>query len=564
MLRQLRWQIALAAAGALAIGLVVVLFAHRGFEDRPSRGGNLVEAVVGRLAVLNPLFAVDDAERDVANLLFCSLTKPDPHRHVRPDLATHWSVSADGLTYTFGLRQGAVWHDGRPVTADDVVFTADVAARIASHAGLSLLASPFVRPWERVTAEAVDENTVTLRLSEPYAPFLDATMLGLLPKHVLEGVGPDELANHRFSRLEPIGCGPYRLDLPGGLDNSSVRLVRFDGHWNATESRPYLDAIVLRLYATLEAAVADLGRQDVQAMGGVPAGAVTALGEDAREYAAVQPGFGLVYLNNAGVLFSERSVRQALSLATDRIAIATDDDLLGGQGLASANPIASGSWAHAPDLEEVAYDPAQARRLLQAQGWLDSDSDRVRDREGKPLRFRLATSADPLMQAMARRLQRDWQAVGADPQLETLDQQATVRALSARDFDAMLFSWELTQYDPDPYPLWHSSQAEQGQNYASFRNDDADRVMVDARRLAPSAENLAARVALYQEFQRIFAEEQPSIVLYHPVYSYVVADPNLGGFQLPQLVVQRSDRFLTLPDWFVQTSRVFGQDAPSP
>jgi peptide/nickel transport system substrate-binding protein len=560
VLRKLRWQIGLAVAGLAAIGLVVVVFSHRAFTDVPTRGGQMVEAVVGVPAVLNPLFAVDDAELDVASLLFCALTRPDAEQHVQPDLATDWTVSPDGLTYTFRIRPNAVFHDGQPVTADDVVFTANMAATIARDARLSVAASPLVRPWERVTAQKVDAHTVTFQLTEAYAPFLDATMLGILPRHLLADVSPADLASSRFSKIEPIGCGPYRLEQPSGLTDSSARLLRFDEHWNATRTKPYLDSILLKFYPTVEDAVAALGRQDVQAMGQVPAGLLPDLGEGIREYSAVMPGFGLVYLNNNSVLFSEKAVRQALSLATDRAGIASAPDLLAGQGQPSSDPIPAGSWAYDPDADNIVFDPQGASKMLEQDGWIDSDGDGTRDREGKPLRFRLGTPSDPVMTAIARKLRTDWLAVGADPEIEPLDQESAVRALSQRDFDAMLFSWELPQYDPDPYPLWHSSQADQGQNYASFRNEAADKAMVDARRLAPTADSQPARMELFKAFQEAFAEDQPSLVLYHPVYSYVVVDPNLGGVQLPQLVVQPSNRYLTLSDWFVQTARVFQEE----
>lgn len=559
MLRQLRWQIVLAIGGIVIIGIVLSLLSNRRFEDRPARGGELVEAVVGRPAVLNPLFASSDAEGDIASLLFCSLTRPDPQSHARGDLATRWTVSPDGLTYTFRLREGATWHDGQPVTAADVVFTAEMAARIARDSALAVSAATAVRPWERVTAESEGSDTVILRLSEPYAPFLDATMLGLLPKHLLDGVAARDLPNHRFSRLEPIGCGPYRLDLPGGLDSESARLVRYEGHWAATSRKPYLDAIQFRFFPTIEAAVDALGQRSVQAMGGVPAEALADLGEDARIYAAVQPGMGLVYLNNATVLFGEQAVREALGTAVNRERIASASELLNGQAQMAANPIPVGSWAYEPNADDTTHDPTAAGAVLDAQGWADGDGDGVRDRDGKPLRFRLGAGTDAISIAVAEALRADWAAIGVEVVVESLDQPAMVRALSARDYEAMLFSWELPHYDPDPYPLWHSSQARSGQNYAVFADEQADRFMVEARRMPPSPDNLAARAELYRGFQEVFAALQPSLVLYHRVYNYVVVDPNVGGVQLPQLVVQPSDRFFTLPEWFARTDRVFGQ-----
>ena len=125
----------------------------------------------------------------------------------------------------------------------------------------------------------------------------------------------------------------------------------------------------------------------------------------------------------------------------------------------------------------------------------------------------------------------------------------------------MLFSWQLRGYEPDPYPLWHSSQAEDGQNFGGYSNPDVDRLLVEARQAHPEDRN--ERKELFGEFQRIFAEDIPALLIYHPVYSYAFVDRNLGGVQMQQLLVDPADRFMTLPDWFVHTERVFRDDADS-
>jgi peptide/nickel transport system substrate-binding protein len=568
VLRQLRWQIGLALAGVLIIGALLALFSNRAFEDRPARGGQLVEALVGRPAVLNPLFAVEDSEKTITRLVFCALTRPDPLLGPRADLATNWTISPDGLEYTFHLREDALWHDGQPVTADDVVFTADMARRVADDPALSVSASPLVRPWANVTATALDEHTVRLTLDEPYAPFMDATALGILPAHILVGITPDELPKHRLSQVEPVGCGPYRVDVPGGIDTERARLVRHDEHWDTggadgsrQTDRPYLDALEFRFTASREEAVAAVGQQEVQTMGGVPADAFDELGDDARLFSATESGYTLVYINHDNVLFSDPVVRQALSLGLDRAGIVHDPTLVNGQGQVAASPIAPGSWAHDPSIPAPTFDPEQARGVLEDAGWTDGDGDGVRDREGKRLSFSLGTLDDPLNMAIAQRIADDWSKIGAEVLIEPHNQQGAVHALSNRDYEAMLFSWKLQSYEPDPYPLWHSTQVDGGQNFAGYSNPEMDQVLVELRRAHP--EDRAGRFELFSEFQRMFAEDLPALLIYHPVYTYAVGDPNLGGVQLPQLIVDPSDRFTTLPDWFVRTERVFGESGPS-
>jgi peptide/nickel transport system substrate-binding protein len=541
--------------------LVLALFSNRAFVDRPARGGQLVEALIGHPVVLNPLFAVEDAEKSITRLLYSGLTRPDALRGPRADLATNWTVSPDGTVYTFYLRESAYWHDGQPVTAHDVVFTADLARRVGEDPSLSVSASPLVRPWARVTATVVDDHTVTLELDEPYAPFLDATALGVLPEHILAGVDPADLPKHRFSQLEPIGTGPFRLDAPGGVESDSVRLARFEDHWDAAEVRPYLDTLEFRFLPSADAAIEAVGQHDVQSMGDVPAGSFDELGDDARLYSTTEPGYALVYLNFANVLFTDLAVRQALSLGLDREGIVHDPELVNGQGVVARSPIAPGSWAHDQTVGTPPHDPARAREVLEEAGWVDSDADGVRDHEGKRLSFRLGSLDDPRSMATAERIADDWREIGVEVTVEPHNQQGIVHALSNHEYDTMLFSWQLRGYEPDPYPLWHSSQAEDGQNFGGYSNPDVDRLLVEARQAHPEDRN--ERKELFGEFQRIFAEDVPALLIYHPVYTYAVVDPNLGGVQMPQLLVDPADRFMTLPDWFVNTERVFRDDAGS-
>jgi peptide/nickel transport system substrate-binding protein len=296
-------------------------------------------------------------------------------------------------------------------------------------------------------------------------------------------------------------------------------------------------------------------------MGGVPAGAFTKLGDDARFFSAAQAGYTAIYLNSTDVLFADAAVRQALSLALDRQTILHDPAGLHDQGVPAVSPIPPGSWAYDGTLPRPDYDPERAQQILESASWIDSDGDGVRDRDGKPLQFALATSSDPLLQAIAKQALANWRAVGISTTLETQDQQQALNALRGRTYQAALFSVgvPLVGNDPDPYPLWHSSQIEGGTklNFAGFSNAEADGLIDQARQAGPA--DLAARRALYQKLQRLFVAEQPVLMLYHPVYSYAVADPNLGGVQLPQLIVEPADRFASLADWYVRTERFFNK-----
>ncbi len=549
MLRRLRWQIGLAAVGVFFVGAVLIAVSNQAFEDRPASGGELVEAVVGHVATLNPVFAASDSEVDVARLIHAGLTRIDAKGDIAPDLAESWSISDDALIYEFDLRSDARWHDGQSVTARDVIFTAAVAADTT----IPTEKNPLAAAWALVAVEALDEKTVRLRLEEPYSPLLDATTMGLLPEHLMGGVPPAELPRHAASTREPVGAGAWRIELPGGLSDESIRLNRFEDHWSPR--KPFLDAIVLRTFDTPEEAWAALGRHEAQLMCGLTASTMEGLGEDVQEISAIRADYTLVFLNPAEVLFQDLVVRRALSLAINREAIVADPEVLGGLGVAAVSPIAPGSWAYAPSVSPQVFDPAEAVRTLEEAGWRDSDNDGARDRDGKALRFVLDTYDEPLLRALAERLKADWAAIGARVEVRAQPQPNMIRALSDRAFETALFRLSSRlAYTPDLYPLWHSSQAVGGQNFAGYSDPAADAIMVELRRTSP--EKSESRHELYERFQALFAEQIPALVLFHPAYTCAKVDPTLGGVQLPSRVVEPADRYTTVDEWFVRTERI--------
>ena len=186
---------------------------------------------------------------------------------------------------------------------------------------------------------------------------------------------------------------------------------------------------------------------------------------------------------------------------------------------------------------------------MDAAGWMDSDGDLVRDKDGVELAFTLLTSDDPIMAQMAEELARQWRAVGVDATIRPVSSDAAIHFVRNRNFDAALIEIELTA-DPDPYPLWHSTQVESGQNFSGFASEEADVVMEEARRTADPAR----RLELYSAFQQIFAEEVPSLLIYYPIYVYAV-DGQVRDVQLSPML-HTSDRFRNIHEWYVQTEEV--------
>jgi peptide/nickel transport system substrate-binding protein len=551
MTRHIVWQAALVLLG-IALTFVI-LFQLASSETPPvetvkipAAGGTYVEGVLGYSSAINPILAptmlqANPVDQDLGTLVFDGLTTLQATGEISPSLAVDWEVSEDGTTYDFHLREDVLWHDGAPFTVADVAFTVQ-AMQDSNFQG-----DPTLRElWCKVTVEQLDDHTVRFVLQEPFPSFLLYTTIGMLPAHLLGNVPAPELAGHDFSTKHPVGTGHFRVE---SISPDQVVLVANPDFWGP---QPYLERIAFWFYGDWDGLLGDYEQGVLHGFHPPNPTMLPALSElpSLQLYSAQLAGYGLVYVNQQREslpFFQDKEVRQALLYALDRQQLI--GEALGGHGLMADSPVLPTMWAHDPSVRHYGHDPERAIGLLDASGWMDSDADRIRDKDGVDLAFTLLTSDDPTMVRLAEELARQWHAVGVDVSIRPVSSEAATHFVRTRNFDASLTEIALSA-DPDPYPLWHSTQAESGQNFSGFASEDADLVMEEAR-LATDPEQ---RAELYQTFQRIFAEEVPALLLYYPIYTYAV-DAQVRGVQLSP-ILHSSDRFRNLGDWYIETEEI--------
>lgn len=549
MFQRIRWQLLVTIAGLLLVaGLLANLARNQPPQVvvPPDNSDTYIEGLAGRVQYVNPLLWETSAERDLVSLVFSGLTRTDEQGQIVPDLAEGWTVMDDGLTYAFTLREDARWHDGSPVTSNDVLFTVG----LLQDAESDLL--PDQAPlWRSVTVDGPDRRTVRFSLSEPLAPFLNYTTLPLLPAHRLKDITAQALPQVSFNQA-PIGSGPFRLV---EMDEEHVRLAAFEGFYGI---KPYLNEVEFRLYPDAQTmltayrsgairGVSQLSGPDMEAAGQLDHSAI---------YSAQQASCVAVFLNLDEPALQDRLVRRALLMAIDRQGLI--DDYLAGQGVVADSPIFPGSWAYNPEIRSVGHDVEAASALLKQAGWIDTDGDGVRDKGNLQFKIDILTNDDPTRQAMAQAIAQQWADIGVLATVETANV-ATLRAqyLQPRNFDAVLYGWTETMPDPDPYPLWHSSQIQGGQNYAGLQNPTIDNLLEAGRRTT----DIEERWRLYREFQNLFGEEVPALLLYYPVYHYAV-DSRVQNVQLPRTLFQSTDRFQTLYRWYIRPEQQVTQAKP--
>ena len=507
----------------------------------PERGGVFREGVAGNPQYINPLLChTHEIDRDLCSLLFRGLTRLDQQGRVVPDLAERWTAP-DGLVYTFTLRENQFWHDGKPVTIDDLLFTIEMMQNPDSP-----ILPDLAELWRSVTVEPVNEHTVRLLLDEPFAPFLDFTTIGLLPKHIWQDVPPSELLTSPLN-LRPVGNGPMQATL------TSAQFIRLERNPYSSEDIPMVSALEFHFYPDYPSIYAAYTEGELDGVSQVMQSDISLAQArtDMQLFSAPLSTYvGVVFnLQNPDVPFLQDAiVRRALYHALDREQLL--HDVVGGHGVLASSPIPSNNWGHAPDTPSYDYDPDEARRLLDESGWVDTDGDGTRDKDGLPMQLILLTNDGPTRIALIEQIAADWQAVGVKVVVESVSFGGFVSDfLTPRRFEAALLSWDITG-DPDPFPLYHSSQIATGQNYGGWSNQEADALVIEAR----STVDPEKRRALYAQFQHLFAADVPAIPLYYPVYTYGVSE-RVKAVQIGPLNTP-ADRFATFPDWYILTRRV--------
>ncbi len=553
MRRSVRWPLLLVGGGATLVGVALIYLALTYTTVTiPTTGGTYVEGVAGYPHAINPLLAAyNDVDRDLCAMVFSGLTRLNAQGSIEPDLALKWEASLDGLTYVFHLRSGLRWQDGAPLTADDVLFT------------VGLMQDPdFPGPpdvgalWRTVQVFKDDDRTVRFVLSEPFAPFLDYTTFGILPAHLLEGTRAADLPSLEFN-LQPVGSGPFQVSEVEAKEGEILSvLLRPNPYYYGI--KPYLEGVRFRFYPSYQSAFRAFQAGEVEGVGRITLRELPQAQqeEDLNLYSAPLANQVLIFLNLAKKeelpFFQEKEVRQALLYALDRQGLV--DRVLSGQAIVAHSPVLAGTWAYHESVRHYEYDPQQSRMLLDGAGWVVPPGGSVRSKGEQTFAFTLLTSTDPAQTAVAQEVARQWREIGVEATIASLPPLELRDALERRDYQAALVELALPG-NPDPYPLWHQTQITTGQNYAGLDHRRISEIIETAR----LAVDPARQAALYREFQELFADEVPAILLYQPIYTYGVHQ-KVQGVQIGPLMTP-SDRLATISSWYIATRRVIVSQA---
>jgi peptide/nickel transport system substrate-binding protein len=511
MRRAKRWTIVLLVLALPAVSAVER--AGTGWAQA-KHGGTLV-MVHTDPGVMNPI--LESAWPHFPRMSFNGLIDYDPQGNIIPGLATSWQISPDNLTYTFQLRPDVKWHDGKPLTAEDVKFTVQkiLDPKVSSRLSLYFQAVKEV--------QVPGPHTVVFKLKEPDPVFLANLWSGILPKHIWE---KEDFAKSQYNVI-PVGSGPWKVKEWVRGDH-----MTFEANPDYFQGKPYLDRIIVKVIPDATVAFAALEKGDVDylpfkgVVGGPPYQLVDRLKQNPNLEVKVYEVSSMqrLFFRNDKVPFNNPKVRQAIAHAIDRRFII--QKLLFGYGQISNSEVPPAmKEAYNPKVPQYEYDVAKANQLLDEAG-LRRGTDGVR--------FKTHIYGTPGVRAiLSEILKEQLKAVGISTDIIINEWTTYYNAIrQTRTVDGMFTIFSLPTI-PDPTteaPRYHSKEIKAGGfNYLFYSNPRVDAIIDDAQRTLDREK----RVRLFHEYQDILARDVPMIPLY--VLSGVdVWNKKFVGFQVSE------------------------------
>lgn len=512
--------------------------------DTPEPGGIYTEGILGNFTNANPMYANGNVDSAVSRLVFSGLFKYDQQNQLAGDIADNFAVDDRGLQYTVRIKRNVIWHDGKPLTSEDVVFTYNT---IQNPDAKSFLASS----WQGIKITALDSYTVQFVLPNPITSFPHSLINGIVPKHILDGVPKSQLRSIGFN-TNPVGSGPFKwegVDVSGGTPENreqQVGLIAFEEFYRG---RPKMDQIKIRSFHNSEQMLNKFRSGELNAMAGLDNLPHDLAKEtNIEEHNIPITGEVMVFMKNTNEILVDAKVRRALSLAIDVDKVRSE---LGYPVVAADSPFLRGNVGYDKTLNQFANNMEESNRLLSEQGWIRNDEG-TRMKNGKPLSFRLFSQDKREYSVVAESLSRQWKEMGINAEVILQPDHDLQSTVAFHNYDVLLYGISIG-VDSDIFAYWHSSQADirsqNRLNFSEYKSAVADKSLEGGR----TRTDATLRTVKYHPFLESWRNDAPAIALYQPRFLYVTRN-TIAGLEL-KTINSPQDRFNNVDAWMVRKSQ---------
>lgn len=515
-------------------------------KELPVSGGVYNEGIIGTFSNASPLFASSAADNAVSRLVFSGLMKYDDNNQLVEALADRIDIDNTSRNYTIHLRPELKWQDGKPLTADDVVFT----YKLIQNPDVK---SPLRAGWSGVNIEKVNKLTIRLSLPNALAPFKYSLTTGILPEHLLKNVPATQIRSSDFNQ-KPIGAGPYKwvgLDMKDpAATEGDTSVIALEPFINYFEGKPKLDRFLIHTYNSEQAlANAFKEKEVIGASGLTKRPEKLGVNDNIESHTFNNTAEMMVFFKTTEGVLNDIQVRRALALGVNRINLAKHVSNV-------YRPLRSvllpGQIGYDKQYDQPQYNLSEAKKVLESAGW-KVGSKGVRYKENKPLIVRIYAEDTELNRATISQIKSTWLSLGVDLKTEfqqTINFQTT---LNFHTYDALLYGISIGA-DPDVYAYWHSSQADvragSRLNFSEYKSAVADKALEAGRaRLDPEI-----RTVKYQPFLKAWAEDTPAVALYQPKQLYFTRGAVYGLND--GTINTDADRYNNVANWQIHTAGV--------
>lgn len=487
---------------------------------QPVPGGQYAEGLVGSFTTANPLYATGTADSVISHLVFSGLFKYDRNNNLTGDLAQDWDLSATQKRYTIHLKHNITWQDGRPFTADDVVFTYQTIQNIAAQ-------SPLYSSWQGITVSKEGNYAVNFDLPNPLSPFPYALTNGIVPAHLLKEIPAEQLRSASFN-TNPVGTGPFDwkfVEVTGtevATREQRISLAAYDHYW---AGRPKLDGFSLITFSDQQRLIAAFQKKQLNAVSGLQQlPPELAKDKNIQTYTTPLTSAVMAFFNNSHQFLNDISIRRALVRGVDHAQLLSSFKY---PTYPANGPLLRGQLGYDSTITQLSYNQTAANHILDLDGWI-TNSNGQRLKNGRALAVSLATQDTPEYTRVARFLQQQWTKLGVKVVVKYYAaDELQSNIISNHEYDILLYGINIG-VDPDVFAYWDSSQislSSQGHlNLSEYKSKAVNQALEAARTRSKPAQ----RIPKYKTFLTNWAHDAPALALYQPNFLYITRGPVFG------------------------------------